>query len=161
MLWGQRPSMDKGTPSSAHLRAHEKVHKSEVPLRFSFSAHGPLPSAAPGDNDMLEYCKSLKLSPLSPNRLMLLSHLQPLKPLHSFQPGDWVVIKELRWKQKKWTGPFQVLLTTHSCEGCRRLPELADDPTASPDCTSRNKTAAETARPTEEPLASALIQHGT
>lgn len=159
MLWGHRPSMDKGTPSSAHLHAHENVHKSEVSLRFSFSAHRPLPSAAPGKNDMLEYCKSMKLSPLSPNRLMLLSHLQPLKPLHSFQPGDWVVIKELRRKQ--WTGPFHVLLTTHSCEGCRRVLEPADDPAASPDCESRNKTAAETARLTEQPLASALIQHST
>ncbi|KAK6327613.1 hypothetical protein J4Q44_G00032580 [Coregonus suidteri] len=33
--------------------------------------------------------------------------------LHKLQPGDWVVIKDLRrktWHQQCWTGPFQVPL---------------------------------------------------
>lgn len=34
--------------------------------------------------------------------------------LHKLQPGDWVVVKDLRrkhWNQQRWTGPFPVLLT--------------------------------------------------
>ncbi|KAI4805707.1 hypothetical protein KUCAC02_010306 [Chaenocephalus aceratus] len=35
--------------------------------------------------------------------------------LHSLRPGDWVLIKDIRWnhwKQRRFAGPFQVLLTT-------------------------------------------------
>ncbi|XP_027142002.1 protein NYNRIN-like [Larimichthys crocea] len=42
---------------------------------------------------------------------------QATGPLHSIQPGDWVVIKNLRrkhWRSERWQGPFQVLLTTHT-----------------------------------------------
>ncbi|XP_077104233.1 uncharacterized protein LOC143757172 [Siphateles boraxobius] len=38
-------------------------------------------------------------------------------PLHSIRPGDFVVIKDFRrkhWKQKRWQGPYQVLLVTHT-----------------------------------------------
>ncbi|XP_070842981.1 uncharacterized protein [Chaetodon trifascialis] len=37
--------------------------------------------------------------------------------LTDFQPGDWVVTKDLRrkqWYSKRWQGPFQVLLTKHT-----------------------------------------------
>ncbi|XP_034781882.2 uncharacterized protein LOC117973465 [Acipenser ruthenus] len=37
--------------------------------------------------------------------------------LHKLLPGDWVIIKDLRrkhWHQQRWTGPFQVLLTTQT-----------------------------------------------
>ncbi|KAK1805154.1 hypothetical protein P4O66_019507, partial [Electrophorus voltai] len=39
------------------------------------------------------------------------------KPLHTHQPGDWVLIKDFRrkrWSQPRWRGPFQVLLTTQN-----------------------------------------------
>ncbi|XP_049444482.1 uncharacterized protein LOC125896159 [Epinephelus fuscoguttatus] len=47
------------------------------------------------------------------------SALQPpaSTSLHDFQPGNWVVIKDLRrkhWHSKCWRGPFQVFLTTHT-----------------------------------------------
>ncbi|KAG1946474.1 hypothetical protein F2P79_013370, partial [Pimephales promelas] len=38
-------------------------------------------------------------------------------PLHSIRPGDFVVIKDFRrkhWRQKRWQGPYQVLLVTHT-----------------------------------------------
>ncbi|XP_035385201.1 uncharacterized protein LOC118241879 [Electrophorus electricus] len=38
-------------------------------------------------------------------------------PLHTHQPGDWVLIKDFRrkrWSQPRWRGPFQVLLTTQN-----------------------------------------------
>lgn len=37
--------------------------------------------------------------------------------LHPFEPGNWVWIWSFRWKsllQRKWNGPFQVLLTTQT-----------------------------------------------
>ncbi|XP_032367401.1 uncharacterized protein LOC116686492 [Etheostoma spectabile] len=39
--------------------------------------------------------------------------------LHTLQPGDFVVIRNFRrenWQSKRWQGPFQVLLVTHSSE---------------------------------------------
>ncbi|KAK1799035.1 hypothetical protein P4O66_007303 [Electrophorus voltai] len=38
-------------------------------------------------------------------------------PLHTYQPDDWVLIKDFRrkrWSQLRWRGPFQVLLTTNA-----------------------------------------------
>ncbi len=38
-------------------------------------------------------------------------------PLHDIKPGDFVVVRDLRrksWNAKRWLGPFQVLLTTHT-----------------------------------------------
>jgi len=56
-------------------------------------------------------------------------------PLHPLQPGDWVVVKELRrkhWKSKRWQGPFQVLLVTHTAvkvaeSHCKKVSEPVDD----------------------------------
>ncbi|XP_026223319.1 trace amine-associated receptor 13c-like [Anabas testudineus] len=42
---------------------------------------------------------------------------QATGPLHFFQPGDWVIMKELirkHWNSKHWQGPFQVLLTVYT-----------------------------------------------
>ncbi|XP_052408626.1 uncharacterized protein LOC127953420 [Carassius gibelio] len=38
-------------------------------------------------------------------------------PLHNLKPGDFVMVRDLRRKSRKakrWLGPFQVLLTTHT-----------------------------------------------
>lgn len=46
-------------------------------------------------------------------------------PLHDLKPGDFVVVRDLRrksWKAKRWLGPFQVLLTTHTAvNNCQSL----------------------------------------
>ncbi|XP_029968045.1 uncharacterized protein LOC115403325 [Salarias fasciatus] len=38
-------------------------------------------------------------------------------PLHRLNPGDWILVKDFRrkhWKARRWLGPFQVLLVTHT-----------------------------------------------
>ncbi|XP_051251059.1 uncharacterized protein LOC127360649 [Dicentrarchus labrax] len=59
-------------------------------------------------------------------------------PLHSLQPGDYIVVKDFRrknWQARRWQGPFQLLLTTHTAikvveratwihaSHCRRVPD--------------------------------------
>lgn len=77
-----------------------------------------LPPTSLCDDNMIEYCKLLSgmLSQVSQQVKAVLPQ-QATGPLHSIQPGDWVVIKNLRskhWRSERWQGPFQVLLTTHT-----------------------------------------------
>ncbi|MGL5598394.1 MAG: hypothetical protein ACRDDA_09860, partial [Aeromonas sp.] len=42
---------------------------------------------------------------------------EPKEQLHDIKPGDFVVVKDFRrkhWKARRWLGPFQVLLTSHT-----------------------------------------------
>ncbi|XP_052437689.1 uncharacterized protein LOC127977053 [Carassius gibelio] len=63
-------------------------------------------------------------------------------PLHNLKPGDFVVVRDLRrksWKAKRWLGPFQVLLTTHTAvkgaeramwiqaSHCRKVPPVSEE----------------------------------
>ncbi|TWW66943.1 hypothetical protein D4764_20G0009750 [Takifugu flavidus] len=58
--------------------------------------------------------------------------------LHNLKPGDYVVLKDFRrtrWNQKRWQGPFQILLVTQTAvkvaeratwihaSHCKRVPE--------------------------------------
>uniref|UniRef100_A0A9J7Y4M1 Murine leukemia virus integrase C-terminal domain-containing protein n=1 Tax=Cyprinus carpio carpio TaxID=630221 RepID=A0A9J7Y4M1_CYPCA len=69
-------------------------------------------------------------------------HPQTTQPFQHLQPGDWVVIRDLKrkhWKQKRWTGPHLILLVTHTAvkvEGrgtwvhashCRKLPSCGSN----------------------------------
>ncbi|XP_051947983.1 uncharacterized protein LOC127619214 [Xyrauchen texanus] len=62
--------------------------------------------------------------------------------LHKIRPGDFVVIRDLRrksWKAKRWLGPFQVLLMTHTAvkvaeramwvhaNHCRKVPSTSQE----------------------------------
>ncbi len=86
-----------------------------------------LPSTDVCENDMLNYCKEMSC---------LLSNISV-----QVIPGDFVVIRDHRrksWKSKKWLGPFQVLLVTHTAvkvaeratwvhvNHCRRVPPIAE-----------------------------------
>ncbi len=63
-------------------------------------------------------------------------------PLHDIKPGDFVVVRDLRrksWKAKRWLGPLQVLLTTHTAvkvveratwihaSHCRKVPSASQE----------------------------------
>ncbi len=77
-----------------------------------------LPSTEVCEHDMLSYCK--EMSSLLSNVCVQVKAAQGKvaeTPLHDIKPGDFVVVRDLRrksWKAKRWLGPFQVLLTTHT-----------------------------------------------
>ncbi len=101
-----------------------------------------LPSTDVCENDMLNYCK--EMSCLLSNISVQVKAAQGKvaeRFLHEVRPGDFVVIRDHRrksWKSKRWLGPFQVLLVTHTAvkvagEGyvgsrkpCRRVPPIAE-----------------------------------
>ncbi len=77
-----------------------------------------LPSTDLCEHDMLSYCK--EMSSLLSNVSVQVKAAQGKvaeTPLHDIKPGDFMVVRDLRrksWKAKRWLGPFQVLLTTHT-----------------------------------------------
>ncbi len=101
-----------------------------------------LPSTDVCENDMLNYCK--EMSCLLSNISVQVKAAQGKVAetfLHEVRPGDFVVIRDHRrksWKSKRWLGPFQVLLVTHTAvkvaeratwvhvNHCRRVPPIAE-----------------------------------
>ncbi len=77
-----------------------------------------LPSTELFEHDMLSYCKEMSL--LLSNVYVQVKAAQGKvaeTPLRNIKPGDFVVVRDLRrksWKAKRWLGPLQVLLTTHT-----------------------------------------------
>lgn len=70
------------------------------------------------DDNMLNYCISLSASLSALHSQVKAVLPTPADtPQHNFKPGDWVVIKDFRrkhWKQRRFQGPFQVLLITQT-----------------------------------------------
>ncbi len=101
-----------------------------------------LPSTDVCENDMLNYCKEVSclLSNISV-QVKAAQRKVAERFLHEVRPGDFVVIRDHRrksWKSKRWLGPFQVLLVTHTAvkvaeratwvhiNHCRRVPPIAE-----------------------------------
>ena len=68
------------------------------------------------DDEMIKYCLALNnvLKSIYPRVKAALPDPKEGQ-LHDLEPGDWVVVKDLRrqyWYQPRWLGPFQVLLIT-------------------------------------------------
>ncbi|TWW54632.1 hypothetical protein D4764_0192080 [Takifugu flavidus] len=93
-----------------------------------------LPDTTLCESSVLTYCRNLTKS-LSEIRARVKAADQQLHPLH---PGDYVVIKDFRrtrWNQKRWQGPFQILLVTQTAvkvaeratwihaSHCKKVPE--------------------------------------
>lgn len=77
----------------------------------------PLPCTALCEHDMLEYCRNWSPGP-SQSSLQVQAAFPPAcLPLHDIQPGHWILVHEAwteGWKQGRWVGPYQVLLTTRT-----------------------------------------------
>lgn len=101
---------------------------------------GPVDLSTPlVDEPLIQYCMSLHKSISSVSKQVKAVLPAPADhPFHSFQPRDWVLIKDFRrkkWNQARWRGPFLVLLTTNTAlktEGratwvhhthCKKAPE--------------------------------------
>ncbi|XP_062255780.1 protein NYNRIN-like [Platichthys flesus] len=106
----------------------------------------PMPSTSLCEDEMLCYCTNLS-SALSAIHKQVKDALPTpaTGPLHDLKPGDWVVVKDLRrksWRHRRWTGPYQILLTTHTAvkvaerttwihaSHCKRVPEPEHPPAA-------------------------------
>ncbi|KAL6455319.1 hypothetical protein MHYP_G00362390, partial [Metynnis hypsauchen] len=110
----------------------------------------PLPEETTwAEHNFLQYCITLhkSLSTLSKQVKAVLPSPADC-PLHPFQPGDQVLVKDLRrnkWNQPRWRGPFQVLLVTHTAvkiEGratwvhhthCKKAPPETTPPQVTPE----------------------------
>nr|XP_043874560.1 protein NYNRIN-like [Solea senegalensis] len=78
----------------------------------------PPPSTALCDHNTLTYCTNLSKQLSDVKKQVIAALPVPASgPLHQLEPGDFVVIKDFRrksWRNRRWQGPFQILLTTHT-----------------------------------------------
>ena len=86
-----------------------------LPMGVNPSDKNTFPSADLCENTVLSYCRNLHSVPTQINSQVKAA--QPLLGsglLHSIQPGNLVLVKDLCCKHRNaesWNGPFQVLLT--------------------------------------------------
>ncbi|XP_036977326.1 uncharacterized protein LOC119032358 [Acanthopagrus latus] len=135
-----------------YMRARIRAKNNLSPFEILFgrplhTGIGPgkrqLPGTGQCEDEMLRYCANLS-SVLSDIHKQVKDALPApaAHKLHDLEPGDWVVIRDLRrknWRARRWNGPFQVLLTTETAvkvaeratwvhaSHCKRVPEPADD----------------------------------
>ena len=131
-----------------HMRARRRNKNGFSPFEILFgrplnTGIGPvkrqLPDTGHCEDEMLRYCATLS-SVLSEIHQQVKAALP--KPaegkLHDLEPGDYIVVRDLRrknWKARRWNGPFQVLLVTETAvkvaeratwihaSHCRRVPD--------------------------------------
>lgn len=136
-----------------YMRMRKRARSNLSPYEILFAAPPSLgfqprrkvpPDTTLCEDVMLTYCINLSKSLSDINRQV--SDALPLTastPLHDIQPGDFVLIKNCRrknWKHRRWLGPFQVLLVTHTAvkvaeratwvhaTHCKRLSHLTKKP---------------------------------
>ncbi len=128
MLWRDGLTWLKALPIVLmYMRMRKRVKTNLSPFEILFGrppfmgmegGKQRLPSTDVCENDMLNYCK--EMSCLLSNISVQVKAAQGKvaeKFLHEVRPGDFVVIRDHRrksWKSKRWLGPFQVLLVTHT-----------------------------------------------
>ena len=107
------------------MRIRSKYGLSPFEILFGHPANtgiGPvkrqLPSTTLCDDEMLSYCSNLSSALYAMHKQVKDALPTPASgPLHDLKPGNWVVVKDLRWeswRHRRWTGPYQILLTTHT-----------------------------------------------
>ncbi|XP_041835321.1 uncharacterized protein LOC121636042 [Melanotaenia boesemani] len=80
---------------------------------------GHTPPNQPFDHLMMDFIELTPAEVLSQVQSVVKEALpRPASDLlHSLVPGDWILVRETRrkhWRSKRWLGPFQVLLVTHT-----------------------------------------------
>uniref|UniRef100_A0AAQ4RQ79 ribonuclease H n=1 Tax=Gasterosteus aculeatus aculeatus TaxID=481459 RepID=A0AAQ4RQ79_GASAC len=134
-----------------HMRMRIRNKHSLSPFEIVFgrppcTGVGPVKLAMTTGNyedSMLRYCANLSSSLSTLHGQVKAALPSPATAVqHHLKPGDWVLIKDHRrkhWKQRRYTGPFQVLLTTETAvkvEGkatwvhashCKRIPDPGDE----------------------------------
>lgn len=110
-----------------YLRMRRKSRTNLSPFEILFAApphvgigppRQPVPDTTLCESSMLTYCANLTktLSDIRQQVKAALPHPATHK-LHDLLPGDFVFVKNFRrkqWKDNRWLGPFQVLLTTQT-----------------------------------------------
>ena len=89
--------------------------------RPPFTGLGPVRTALTTgyfEDSMLKYCANLSLAMSKLHAQVKVALPSPATGVqHHLKPGDWVLIKDHRrkhWKQRRYIGPFQVLLTSET-----------------------------------------------
>ncbi|XP_041868122.1 uncharacterized protein LOC121656940 [Melanotaenia boesemani] len=109
-----------------HMRMRKRARMNLSPFEILFGRPPHTSLDPPGlsvstthcEGNMLAYCQNLSKVLSQVQSVVKEALPRPASGLlHSLVPGDWVLVRETRrkhWRSKRWLGPFQVLLVTHT-----------------------------------------------